>query len=147
MWRVLITPLSFLCCFSLYVSSIVFICGHISTISLHVLFSLTIFSADEFSVFFTLWWYTPISICMSGNLHYCYIYFSSVSGVIIYLLVDPTVFLWFPILCCNHYSFYHVSFLSSSMYPSLLPLLYSLMSPQLYPYTLLFHETTCSFCI
>ena len=50
---------------------------------------------------------------------------------------------------CNHYSFYHVSFLSSTMYMyrSLFPLLYSLMSPRLFSYALLLHRTTCYLCI
>ena len=61
MGRVAVTTLSVLWCFSLYCSLIVFICSHIPTIIIQVLFSSLIFPVMNFQSFFTLW-YTPIPI-------------------------------------------------------------------------------------
>ena len=82
-----ITPLFVLCCFSLYVSLIVFICDHIFTIILHVLFPSLFFPLMNFQFFFIIWWHTSISLCLSGNLLYCTMYFSLVSVVTIYFSV------------------------------------------------------------
>ena len=91
------------------------------------------FPADEFSVFTLL--DTPISLCMSGNLLYFSIYISLVSVVTIYF---PVLFV-FDSNTVVAISFYHISFLSCTVYLSLLPLLYSLMIPKLYSYTSLLH--------
>ena len=79
-----ITPLFVLCCFSLHVSLIVFICDHISTVILHVLSPSLFFPLMNFQFFFIIWWHTSICLCLSGNLLYCTMYFSLVSVVTIY---------------------------------------------------------------
>ena len=107
-----------------------------------------IFPVDEFPGFFyfTLL-YTPISLCLSCKqfalLFYLYFFSQCCCN-----LFSGTCFLWFSILVIA-ISFYHISFLSSTVYLSLLPWLYSLMIPKLYSYTCtsVLHMTTCSFCI
>ena len=88
--------------------------------------------------------YLPLSVRQFTLLYY--VFFLSQCC---YNLFFGIVLFDFPYCGCNHYSFYHVSFLSSTMYMylSLFPLLYSLMSPRLYSYALLLHRTTCYLCI
>ena len=129
MWRVSITLLSVLCCLCLYVS--LFACFF----SFAEIFLLLI---CMFPRYIFRWWilslyhfmmthsYLPLFVKQFALLLY---YFSFVSVVAIY----------FSYRGCNHYSFYYISCLSSTVYPSLLPLLYSLMRSKLYSYTLLLH--------
>ena len=75
-------------------------------------------------------------------LFYMYFFFFSQCCYNFFLVL---FFVDFPYCGCNHYSFHHISFLSSTMYTYLSPLLYSRMSPKIDSYTSLLHETTCFF--
>ena len=113
---------------------IVIICGNIFTINLHVLFTSLYFPLMN-SQSLSLYEDTLLSpsVCQAICFIVLLIYFVSV--VTIYF---PVLFSFdFPYGGCNPYSLYHSSLLSSTMYPSLLPLLYSLMSPDLFVFCFL----------
>ena len=118
--------------FSLYVFLIVFICGNITTINLHVLFTSLYFPLMNYQslLLYDDTLLTP-SVCQAICFIVLLIFF--VSAVTIYF---PVLFPFdFPYCGCNHYSFYHSSFLSSTMYPSLLPLLYFADESQFFLYS------------
>ena len=142
MWRVSVTPVTVLSCFSLYVSLIVFICSN----------SFLLICIFSFPLYIFRWWiislyhfmmihsYLPLSVKQFALLFYSF-YFVTV--VTIYM---PVLFSFdIPYCGCNHYSFHHISFLSSTMQPSLSPLLYSLISYRPYSYTLLLEGKICVF--
>ena len=136
MIRVSVTRLPVLGCLSVYISLIVFICGHISTISLHLRFSSLVCPLMDHG-FVLLYDGTLLSLFVCQAMCFT-VQFIFLIVVTIYFQV---LFLFdFPYCGCNHYSFYRISSLSSTMQyapgPSLLPLLYSLMNPKLYSYTL-----------
>ena len=112
------------CCYNLYsgtvfiwfpilwLQSLLFL-PHLILVFYYVYLCVTsTFSRISLSLFyFIVHSYLPLSVRF-----YCSIYFSSVSVVTIYI---PVLFLFdFPYCDCNHYSLYHISFLSSTMYTS-----------------------------
>ena len=100
------------------------------------------FPAGEFSVFFLL--HTPLhsyltlSVRQFALLFYLYLYLVIAIFRYCFPLISHTVVA---------ISFHHISFLASTVYLSLLLLLYSLMIHKVYSYTPVLHMTTCSFCI
>ena len=115
----------------IFISGVIFY--YYSTCSLFLAILPLIIFQSFFS--FTLL-YTPISALLFYLYffgHCCYNLFSGT-----FFLISHTVV---AISC------YHISFLSSTVYLSLLRLPYSLMIPKLYSYTWVLHMTPCSFCI
>ena len=101
--RFLFSPANFFACFCIFLFAIICI----------LLIYMLSFPRYFLSVIlnFMVHSYLPLSVRL-----YCSIYFSLVSVVTIYI---PVLFLFdFPYCDCNHYSFYHISFLSSTMYTS-----------------------------
>ena len=118
------------------VSLYIFISGLISTIILPVLFS---------SLFSRWWIISPVllytllhSYLILSVRQFAWFFYLHFFSQCCYNLFSGTVFLWFSIMWLQSL-FYHISFLSSTVYLSLLPLLYSLMIPKLYSYTSVLH--------
>ena len=110
---------------------IVFICGNISTINMHVLFTSLYFRLMN-SQSLSLYDDTLLSPSVCQAICFIVLLISFVSVVTIYF---PVLFSFDSPYCgCNPYSLYHSSLLFSTMYHSLLPLLYSLMIPDFFLY-------------
>ena len=94
------------------VSLYIVISGLISTIILHVLFSLLFFPLMNSQSFFTLHYYLTLYVRQFALLFYLYLF-----NQCCYNLFSSTVFLWFPILWLQSLS--TTSFLSSTVCTSL----------------------------
>ena len=142
MWRSSVTPLCVLCCFSLHVSLIGFICDHISIILLRLLFPCYLLHwwipSQLFYVLVSilLHSYLPLSVRRFSLFFYLY---SLVSVVTIYF---PLLF-FFDFLYCGWiilFYFCHISFLSSLCYRYLFANEFKVIFIYI-----LSHATTCSF--
>ena len=123
------------------ISLCIFISGPISTIILPV----------RFSSLFSRWWI--LSLFFIYTLLHSYLILSVRQFDLLFFL--KSVLLQFISRYCfpliSHtvvaISFCHISLLSSTVYRSLLPLLYSLIIHKLYSYTSVLHMTYVLFCI